>query len=68
VNRADRNHSLHHALDELLADYLDLHPEKRPSTVTVGELLIWSHARLQAHNSVLFHAPLFGRWTTRGAA
>jgi hypothetical protein len=33
---------LHRALDELLADYLIDHPQSRPSTITVLELLEWS--------------------------
>ena len=36
---------LHQALDELLAGFLAEHPDKRPSTTTVLELLEWSAAR-----------------------
>ena len=39
---------LHDALDTLVAAYLNEHPDKRPSTTTVLELLEWSAARAAA--------------------
>jgi hypothetical protein len=38
-----QHEKLHRALDELVACFLLAHPEKRPSTTTVLELIEWSH-------------------------
>ena len=40
-----RHVALHRSLDELLADYLTHNRGKLPSTTTVYELLVWSHAQ-----------------------
>jgi hypothetical protein len=39
----DRHRMLHEHLDELLADYLQQHLGKLPSTTSVMELLVWAH-------------------------
>ena len=38
-----RHVELHRALDELLADYLTHHPDARPSTMPLVDLLKWSN-------------------------
>jgi hypothetical protein len=38
-----RHQMLHVMLDELLADFLWHHKDKRPSNTTIEELLMWSH-------------------------
>jgi hypothetical protein len=38
---------LHGAFDELVADFLEHHREKMPSTTTVMELMQWSHRQTQ---------------------
>jgi hypothetical protein len=37
-----QHETLHKALDELVACFLLANPEKRPSTTTVLELVLWS--------------------------
>lgn len=39
----DRHEQLHRAYDELLADFLAQHRDKRPSNTTAAELAEWSH-------------------------
>jgi hypothetical protein len=41
----ERHKALHTMLDELLADYLIHHRDKRPSTTTLLELMEWSYAQ-----------------------
>ena len=40
-----RHEALHHAFDELIADFLLHNPGKLPSTTSVYELMVWSHAQ-----------------------
>lgn len=42
-----RHAELHRALDELLADYLRHHPEARPSTMRLVDLMQWSNEQQQ---------------------
>lgn len=41
----NQHYHLHHALDQLLADYLVQHKDAIPSTTTVMELMKWSYAQ-----------------------
>ena len=45
-----RHIELHKALDELIADYITHHDQKRPSNTTVMELLEWSYKQTQNPN------------------
>jgi len=45
-----RHVELHARLDELLADYLVHHDDKRPSNTTVMELATWSYEQTQNPN------------------
>lgn len=40
--RREYHRRLHDALDRLMAGYLRAHPDKRPSTTTLEELMEWS--------------------------
>ncbi len=40
-----RHETLHRMLDELVADYIDQHPGKRLSDLTVIELIEWSYTQ-----------------------
>ena len=42
-HRKMRHAELHAALDELLADYLIHHDQVQPSTITLTDLMEWSH-------------------------
>ncbi len=52
-----RHARLHADFDELLADYLAHHPEKRPSTTILVELMEWSSRQTEEPDELVGFAP-----------